>query len=224
MKGVTALKKINARTKQLKKKHPGKKYNTLRKQAAAEYKSGRLPKKRAATKHKPAKKRRKAAVTGKRKYKVTHKVKKLAGPKRKARKRAPAKRKVIVRTRTRTVTKYKRVGAAKSKSMMPLIVGITGLGLLAYFLLKPKSAVPPLVTSNNAVRNQAASNLVAIAQQAGTGLSQLTALINSINKMTDSQVAAAASSVNAGTVPPASIADTYGNYNPYEVSTMDQYS
>ena len=46
MKGSSILKKINARVKQLKKKHPGAKRSTLQKQAGREFKAGKLKKKK----------------------------------------------------------------------------------------------------------------------------------------------------------------------------------
>jgi len=66
----TALAKINARVKQLAKKHPGKKRVTLQRQAGAEYRAGKLggsvgaKRKRTVHKKKPAKRRTKTIRTG----------------------------------------------------------------------------------------------------------------------------------------------------------------
>jgi len=189
MSGVTALKKINARTKQLKKKHPGKKYSTLRKQAASEYNAGRLPKKRKAAA--PKKHRRRKKHTAHRKAAGVGKVKTT-------RRRATRKRhapKVI--TRTRTVTKIKRVGAAR-KSNTGLILGLGALGLGAVYLMTRKKTVPvngsnvPLTLTGNTSRDAAAQDLVTWATAASLGVTALTNLINAINNASDSQVTSAA--------------------------------
>ncbi len=200
-KGTTALKKINAETKRLKKRHPGKKYATLRKEAAAKYNAGKLKPKR----HKPAKKkkaRRKAAVSGKRKYAVTHRVKKV-GTRKKARKRIAAKR-PAARVRTRTVTKtvYRRVGASGGNSMKMLvpILAIAGIGLAAYFLLKKPATntLPALTSTANPARNQSATSILQYAQAAGASLAGLAALINALNGMSDSAVVDASQQVRSG--------------------------
>jgi hypothetical protein len=62
----TALKKINARVKELKKKHPGSSHHTLQKQAGKEYKAGKLGRtKKHATK-------KKHHAVGKKKSHKTH--------------------------------------------------------------------------------------------------------------------------------------------------------
>lgn len=223
MKGITALNKIRARTKQLQRKHPGKKYSTLQKQASSEYKSGRIPKKRAA--HKPKKRRK---VTGTRKYKVSHRVKTVGAVKtvRKSHKRRKApKRRVltVVRVRTRTVTKARRVGGGGSKSMLPMLLGIAVVGVGAYLLMRKSTPTTPvpLVTTPNVARNTAAANLVQVATSAGASITALTNLIKTLNSMSDSQVVAAQQQVATGGIAPANIADAF---NPNAVSTInDEY-
>jgi hypothetical protein len=181
MSGVTALKKINTRTKQLKKLHPGKKYATLRKQAASEYNSGSLPKKR----------RKRARVSGKKKYSVTHRVKKVGTHKK--RKRHTTKKQVVTRTRTRTKTVYRRVGASGKSSMMPLAIAALGLGALYLFTRSSSSStLPTLNATANPARAQAQNSLLQYAQAAGYGIDAIANLIYALNNSTDAAVVSAA--------------------------------
>lgn len=200
-----ALKKINARVKQLQKKHPKSKRVTLQKQAGREYKAGKLKTHRKKTKAAPKRKARRASGVGS-KYKVYHEVKKVG----KARKKRTARRskpkvKTVTRVRTRTVYKRRQsVGRSGMSSIMP-IVAIAGLGLIAYMLLKPKTTVTvpgvstPLVLTGNPTRDTSAQNVLAYAQAAGIGLSAITALINSLNSMSDSAVVDVAQQAQSGT-------------------------
>lgn len=200
-----ALKKINARVKQLQKKHPKSKRVTLQKQAGREYKAGKLKTHRKKAKPAPKRRARKASGVGS-KYKVYHEVKKVG----KARKKRTARRskpKVRTVTRVRTRTVYKRrasVGRSGMSSIMP-VVAIAGLGLIAYMLLKPKTQVTvpgvstPLVLTGNPTRDNSAQNVLAYAQAAGIGLSAITALINSLNSMSDSAVVDVAQQAQSGT-------------------------
>jgi hypothetical protein len=202
MKGVTALTKIRLRTKQLQKKHPGKKYRTLQKQAASEYKSGKIPKARKKSAHKKTAPKKHARRKVGAKYKVYHEVKRIGRVKRKRstakRRKAPRATKTRTRTVRKTVYKTRRVGGM-GKSIMP-IVAIAGLGLVAYLLLKPKAStnVPPLVTTGNTTRDQSASNLVAYATAAGLSISAIAQLINALNSSSDSTVVQAAASPEQG--------------------------
>src|SRR3954463_14389548 len=96
MKGATALKKINARAKALKKKFPGAKRTTLMKKAGAEYRAGKLKPKRKAVKRKAV--RRKKARIGR----VYHVV--VAGKKHRRKKRS------VARARTR-----RKVGSVRRR-------------------------------------------------------------------------------------------------------------
>jgi hypothetical protein len=196
MKGTTALTKIRIRTKQLQKKHPSKKYRTLQKQAAGEYRAGSIPKarKKSAPKKKARSKRRKVGSVAKlgTRYKVYHEVKKVGKRKRKRSTAGkPAKRKVV--TRTRTVTKYRRVGKAGMSTATKIAIGV-GLVAAAYLLLKKPSAVSvpgvpvALVQTGNTARDTYASSLLQYAQAGGAGITALTNLINSLNGMNDAAV------------------------------------
>jgi hypothetical protein len=188
---ANALKKINARAKALKKKHPGKKYKTLQKQAGAEYKAGKLKSKRPA-KRKPAKraarrgpaKRRKARRRVGKPNTVVYSLGKLVRRRRKSPKR-------------KQKTK-RRVGRRVSgnSSMMPVI--LIGLAAAAYFLLKP-AAVPVLYQSSNVARNNATNNIMNYATAAGLTAQAIAALINSLNSSSDSDV------INAGNNPASAV-------------------
>lgn len=189
MSGITALTKIRTRTKQLQKKHPNAKFRTLQKQAAREYNAGTIPKKRA--------KKAKRKVSGKRKYKVTHRVKKVGAVKRHRAKRTTPRKTKRVRTVTRTKTVYRRVGAAKSN--MPLIIGGLALAGIAAYLLLKKPALPiPLAVSTNPATAAAQNNILQYAQALGLGVTALTALINALNSSSDAAVQAASAQVSAG--------------------------
>lgn len=194
----TALKKINARAKALKKKHPGKKYRTLQKQAGAEYKAGKLKAKRKPAKRKTVK--RKAVAKRKPAARKTRKrvARKVGKPttvvyslgkliKRKRRKRAAVKSKG-----------KRRVSGSGNSSLMPILL-LGGLGLAAYLLLKP-AAVPALYQSSNQLRNTSSNNILQYATAAGLGISAITALINSLNNMSDNDV------INASNNPASAVA------------------
>lgn len=191
MSGVTALKKINTRTKQLKKKHPGKKYSTLRKQAAKEYNAGTIPKTR----------KKKAKVGAKRKYKVTHRVKRMEAvgavakhkPRRTPRKRA-ARKGVHARRRVGSS------GGSGMKKIMPFLL-LGGLGILAYMVFKkPSIPVLPvaLAPTSSTARTAAATNILQYATAAGATITALTALVNALNSSSDDSVIAASNQVSAG--------------------------
>jgi hypothetical protein len=212
----TALKKINIRVKQLQKKHPGAKRVTLQRQAGAEYRAGKLKPKRkraAAPKRKRAKR---AKVAGKRRPRRIG----SSGNTRTATRASTSRNRTATKTitahikvggvrkrkRSRAVVKHprrRRVGATGMKSLMPILL-LGGVGILAYMLLKPKTAVSvpgvatPLTLTGSAARDTAAQNILAYAQAAGTGVSALTALINSLNSMGDASVVSANEQVQSG--------------------------
>lgn len=203
MKGVTALTKIRVRTKQLQKKHPGKKYRTLQKQAASEYKAGKIPKARKKPVKRKAVKRKATRRKVGSKYKVYHEVKKVGTVKRKRarakRRAAPKARKARTRTVRKTVYKTRRVGSTGMSKLMP-VLAIGALAVGAYLLLRPKTTttVPPLVTTGNVSRDNSAQNLLAYATAAGMGISAITQLINALNNSSDSTVVQAAASPEYG--------------------------
>lgn len=180
-KGATALKKINARVKVLKKKHPNSKRSTLQKQAGAEYRAGKLKVRRKPAKKKVARKRRVAP-------------RKKAAVKRR-RKSAPRKRARRAKLVTRTVVKYrvlrpKRKGAkvrikvsrrrsvsGAKKSFMPLLLAVGAVAAL--MLLKPKPAV--YIPTGNASRDSQAANIMAYAAAFGATTTAIANLIKTIN-------------------------------------------
>lgn len=183
MSAGTALKKINARAKALKKKHPGKKYKTLQKQAGAEYRAGKLKAKRKPAKRKAAKK-----TTTRRKTTRRKTTRRKVG---KAQTVVYSLGKLIKRKRRKSPKKKRtsrRVGKGGS-SMMPLII-IGGLAAAAYFLFKP--ATPPvLYQTSNPIRNSSANNILLYASAAGMTAKAIADLINAINNSSDADVAAA---------------------------------
>jgi hypothetical protein len=222
-----ALKKINARAKALKKKHPGKKYRTLQKQAGAEYKAGKLKTKR-----------KKVGTTKKRKVGA----KKIGAPRK--RKRIGATRgntsgntrtathaatsRNRTATSTKTITAHVKVGARKRRKSKPRyrvthkVTRVSGIGkgattalliggglLAAYLLLKPKAVVPPLAATANPARVTAQNGILDYATKLGLNATSITALINALNSSDDTTVISAAANP-ASTVQPfsAPVADT----------------
>lgn len=182
----TALKKITARVKVLRKKHPKAKYKSLQQQAGKEFKAGKLKTKK---------------VSG---------VKRKAAPKRKAvRRKAARKRATKVRVITRTIAvgtvrRKRRKAAPKRKAarrrrignsgsnMLPIILGVGALGLLAYMALKPSQTTAQLAyqPTGSYDRDNKASEILAWATAAGLGISAITNLINALNTGSDAKVTA----------------------------------
>jgi len=185
---MNALQKINKRAKQLQKKHPGKKYRTLQKQAGKEFKAGKLK-----TRKKKVGAAKKKAV---RKRTVKKSVRKVV---RRAVKTVPKKKRVYRAKRTKvkayTATRYKRV-SGKGKSIMPLLLlGAVGVG--AYLLLKRPTVQASqygYMPTNNTVRNDSANSILTWATAAGLTATAIAKLINAINSSSDAQVVQAASS------------------------------
>lgn len=173
----SALKKINARAKVLKKKHPGKKYKTLQKQAGKEYKAGKLKtrRKRVGT-VKKARPKKRAVVRKKRVLKVK-----------------PIKERVYRAKRSKvkayTATRYKRV-SGKGKSIMPL-VALAAVGVAAYLLLKPKTVLATnygYMPTGNPVRDNSANSILTWATAAQLTAGAIAKLIQAINNSDDSTV------------------------------------
>ena len=184
----TALKKINARAKQLKKKHPNAKYKTLQKQAGKEFKAGKLKAKRKPAKRKSVNRKRTVGAIRKRKTSVPRKRTKRLGAKARARVITRVITKVRYRTRAKKQTKRRRIGAAGSKSMVPLLIGgavVLGLG---YMLLKKSTGTPTLIQTGNQQRNSSANNVLAYATAVGLGISAIAKLIDALNNSGDTAV------------------------------------
>jgi hypothetical protein len=188
------LKKITTRAKALKKKHPNAQWKTLVKQAGREYRTGTIPKKR-------KKVAKVGKVSGKRRYKVTHRVKKVGAVKRRkpAKKSVrPARSKPVTRVirRTRTIMKVRKVGARSPiNKLMPLLL-LAGAGIIAYMILKPRTTTPAntLVLTGNSTRDNSAQNLLSYATAAGLGVDAILKIINALNNSSDSAVVTAAQS------------------------------
>lgn len=179
---ANALKKIVARVKVLRKKHPNAKYKTLQKQAGREFKAGKLKARR-----KPAAKKvtRKRTVKRKRISSVGAVASRVAAVrKRKApRKRAATKKKTSPRRRARV--------SGSGKSIMPALL-LGGLGLAAVYMLTRRNQQPTTyVPTGNYTRDNAASNILAYATAAGLTIAAITKLIQALNSSSDSQVTAA---------------------------------
>lgn len=211
---MNALKKINERAKALKKKHPGKKYKTLQKQAGSEYRAGKLTgTKKKLSKSRVVTKKRKVSRRKVGKAPIVYSLGKLIRKRRKklSRRKPVAQRrykKVVVKVKSYQGRRKQRVSGMKS--LMPVFL-VGGLGLLAYMLLKP--ATPVLSTTTNVQRNASASNLVSYATAAGLGISAITQLINSLNSMSDSDV------INANSNPASAVAQLTGPVSTVQAPT-----
>lgn len=182
----SALKKISARVKQLRKKHPKSQFRTLQKQAGREYKAGKLKARRksvAKRKAAPKKRRRVGRVARVARVARVSRVSQVATVSRVVRR--PRKRRRIV---ARRVVRRRSVGGGgmSMKKVMPIL--LIGGGLVAaYLLLRKPTTVPAYIPSGNAVKDAAASNVMSWATAAGLGISALSNLIKALNASTPSQ-------------------------------------
>jgi len=213
-----ALKKITARAKALKKKHPGKKYKTLQKQAGKEYKAGKLrgavgsvrkkarkksvrkpikPRKRKAAKPRSigAKRRKTVSLKNVQHVIVKRRGKKswqqIAGTKR-------AKRKYKVTHRVR------RVSGTKS-NLLPLLIGGAVLLGAAYFMLRPKA--PAVILTSNLQRNAAGNSLLTAMTAAGLAANLISKIMDQFNNSDD------ATAINLASNPGAAINAAGGDPN-----------
>ncbi len=185
---MNALKKISQRTKQLQKRNPKKKYRTLQRQAAKEYKAGKLK----TPKRKPAKKKP-----------VKRKAAKKIAPRKKVvrRKRAivkTTKRRVVrakrVKVKAYKATRYKRVSGMGK--MMPLLA-VAALGVGAYLLLKRPAPVASnygYMPTGNPTRDANANAVLTWATAASLGAAAISKILQALNSKSDTQVQSAAQS------------------------------
>jgi len=207
MKGATILKKISARAKQLKKRHPGAKHSSLMKKAGAEYRAGKLKKKRKpAARKKVHRKKRRVAAVGRVKRTVKRRVKRRVHRakrtvKRRVRRKAVRHVKVVRRRITRRVkrraVKRRRVSGKGKGSNLLLFLG---LGIGAYLLLRRPATQTIYVPTGNTTKDSAASNIIALASAAGVVGSQLFKIIQLLNNSSASQVQTLNQAVSSGTV------------------------
>jgi hypothetical protein len=217
-----ALKKIQARVKKLRKKHPGAKFRTLQKQAGAEYRAGKLKTKRKRSVG-AVKKRKKVRARGRTKVSnhngggappvyMSHYTIGRAAPKRKrasVKKRRKPKTVTIIKYRKsvryvkpkRIKTRRRKVGGMSKGTKNALLVG--GAVVLGYLLMKSMSPSYPPVTLTNPASVASANSLVSAAQAAGYSATAIANLIKTINSSSDQQVQTAASTVNTGGTLPA---------------------
>lgn len=216
MSAATALKKIQARVKKLRKKHPGAKFRTLQKQAGAEYRAGRLK-----TKRKPAKKK----IARRREVAAVGKVRKRKAPARKISKRRKPKIKIVTRTVQVGAVKYKRrrratpkkhsrrrasrIGGMSSNTTL-LLVGAAAVLGIGYLLLRDNGtgaqsqiAYQP---TGSVSRDNKAGEIMAWATAAGIGISAITSLISALNTGSDSKVSQIYDTYKAGGDPMAAVA------------------
>lgn len=200
-----ALKKINARAKALRKRHPKASYKSLQKQAGKEYKAGKLKKRPArkkvsGIKRKAAKKvvRRKTARKRTPKVKVVTRVVSVGTVKRKRRRAAPKKKATYRR---------KRVGNTGGNTL-PILLGVGALAAVAYFALRPPATTAQMAyqPTGSVVRDSKASEIMAWASAAGIGITAITQLINALNTGSDSTVNQIYDSYKAGGDPLANVA------------------
>lgn len=169
MKGATALKKIRARAKQLKKKSPGAKFQNLMKKAGAEYRAGKLKtKKRKAPKKKAAKRR----SSKRRRISAVSKV--------------GAVRRVCRRRKAAPKRRRARVGA-KGNGFMWLILGAAALIGVVVITNNRRQQVQYIPTGN-VTRDNTASQILAYAQAANLTAAAVANLIKQINASNDSGV------------------------------------
>lgn len=174
---TTALKKIAARVKVLKKKHPNAKHSTLQKQAGREYRNGKLKttrkKKtvRKAVARKPAKKK---AVKRRRRVSAVSVVKVAARRYVKRRRRTTAKK----------TTRRCRVGGMSGTTKTLLIVGgVAVVGLLAYMALKKPDTTQAQAygwAPTGDVRDNRAQEIVAWATAAGIAANAITQMLSQL--------------------------------------------
>jgi hypothetical protein len=195
-----ALKKINARVKQLQKKYPKKKRVTLQKQAGSEYRSGKLgaTKKRTAVKKKSVRR-----VVKKRAPKKSAPKKRGVVRKRTARKK-PVSAVLIVekggtrRTRPTRVYQVKRTKKGRydgtrriggmSKSTQTLVV-VGGLALAAFLLLNNnRSNNMVYVPTGNINRDSKAQEILNWVSVAGASAAQIASLIKNLNTKSDADI------------------------------------
>ena len=202
-----ALKKIQARVKKLRKKHPGAKFRTLQKQAGAEYRAGKLKtrKKRSAPKRRKAVRRRVSAVgTVKRRRKriSRHNPKTVTIIKYRTVGRVkPAKKRRRRYVKAKRIVHCRRVGGMSKGTKNALMVG--GALVLGYLLIKSMSPAYPPITLTNPASVSSANSLVSAAQAAGYSATAIANLIKTINSSSDQQVQTAATSVSTGGTLPA---------------------
>lgn len=174
------IQKIAKRAKQLRKQKPNahRKWTGFIKEAAAEFRN---------KKAKP-KKRVSAVLIREKTDKPRTKPKKVY---------------VVNRRKNGTIKTYKRVGNTGSSSMVPLLLGAAGVGLL-FLLFKNRNTTPanyPPVNyayTGNQTRDTQAQKIIAWATAGGLAIEAITKLIQSLNQSSDSQIQQYSDNIDVG--------------------------
>lgn len=214
-----ALRKITAEAKRIQKRHPRASYQSALKQAGKHYRSGKLGKRKRVGSYKIVErgetKSKKPAAT----YQVRRTAKgRFKGMKRvgkhKVKKSKPSSRKHPSATQVVKVVRVTRVGKVHHKrrrmagsgsglkKFMPFVL-LAGAGLLLWHFLKPKKAVvppgaPPLVQTNNQLRNQQSNEILQYAMAASLGIDSIIKLISQLNRKSDAEIESIHENVDQG--------------------------
>jgi hypothetical protein len=182
---ISPLKRITAEAKRIKKSSPGKSWKSAVKEAGKKYRTGQLgavkARKTAKPKRKPAKRTRKPVTTI-----VVRQVKAVKVGSRKRRRRSAAPKRRMAGTRRRVS------GSGKKSNILPILL-VAGAGFLLWKALgnkqqAPPPGAPPLVPTNNQVRNQQANDILQYAMAAGLTIDAITRLIKNLNSKGDADV------------------------------------
>lgn len=214
----SALKKINARVKQLAKRYPKKKRVSLQKQAGKEYRAGKLrakrPAKRKSVKRKPVKRKSAPVRKTARKRAVRR-----SAPRKRAKRSASAvllvERGGTKRTRPTRVYKVKRSRkgtyagvkriAGRRRSVGSKIFGIkpgtlamlAGGGLLLYLATRPATPSALYVPTGNVQRDTKAQQIINAATAAGVAAAQIAQIMKQFNSKSDAQIDAKLQQIQA---------------------------
>lgn len=207
---ANVLKRISARAKQIRKKHPGKAWKTAVKEAGRDYRAGKLRKgsnrKRVKVKRKAKARRRVSGIRPNTGALTTRETVVKTRARVGAHKRKPRRRPA---SRPRPQPRRRRIGQQGTTSGLMPVVLLGGLGLLAYAVLRGQSQAPPvgggptgtadgLALTGNSYRDATAQRIVAWAMGIGMAAAAITKLIQALNSSSDSDVNQVYDSINSG--------------------------
>lgn len=189
----TALQKITAEAKRIKKNHPNKhrKYSGYQKEAAAKYRAGTIGKRKSAPRKKKHKAKKRKRASPRKRVAAVGKVKTTRRKKRTVHRKRPHRRKGS--RRMGAVKRRRSSGSGGISTNKLLLLG--GLAFGAYMLFKPAATTtklpagaPPLVTTTNPVRNNQANDILAYATAGGLAIDAILKLIDHLNSQPDGEV------------------------------------
>lgn len=205
-----ALKKINARVKQLAKRYPKKKRVSLQRQAGKEYKAGKLKAKRPAAKRKPVKRRAVRRKAAPRKNVARKRAVRRSAPRKRAKRKklsgvssVTGVRRVVKRRRSKPKKKAapRRRAAVGSKifGMKPGTLALVGGGaLLLYLVTRPAtSQIPYYAPTGNVQRDSKAQQIAAAAAAAGLAAAQIANIMAQFKSKSDAQIDAKLQQIQA---------------------------